>query len=213
MTDHIADYLRQHPEFFNQHAELLAELRIPHPHGTHAVSITERQVMALRDKVRLLENKLAELIQFGEENDGISEKMHRLALGLVAAPDLVTMLGVLNTHLQDGFGVPHHAVRLWDAHAAEVLPALAPVSEGLRAQVDTQRRPLCGSLPYAEAAAWFGEIAPHLRSFATIPLRDARTQGLLILASEEPRRFYPEMGTLYLERLGQLIGAAVARMA
>ena len=212
MTDQIADYLRQHPEFFNQHAELLAELRIPHPHGTHAVSITERQVMALRDKARLLENKLAELIQFGEENDGISEKMHRLSLSLIAAPDLVTLLGALNSHLQDGFGVPHSAVRLWDAHVTEDLPVLAPVSEGLRAQVDTQRRPVCGVLPYAEAASWFGEIAPHLRSFATIPLREERTHGLLILASEEPRRFYPEMGTLYLERLGQLIGAAVARM-
>ena len=212
MTDQIADYLRQHPEFFNQHAELLAELRIPHPHGTHAVSITERQVMALRDKARLLENKLAELIQFGEENDGISEKMHRLSLSLIAAPDLVTLLGALNSHLQDGFGVPHSAVRLWDTHATENLPVLAPVSDGLRAQVDTQRRPVCGPLPYAEAASWFGEIAPHLRSFATIPLREERTHGLLILASEEPRRFYPEMGTLYLERLGQLIGAAVARM-
>ena len=213
MTEQIADYLRQHPEFFNQHAELLAELRIPHPHGTHAVSITERQVMALRDKARLLENKLAELIQFGEENDGISEKMHRLAMALMAAPDLVTLLGALNTHLQDGFGVPHSVVRLWDTQPAADLPACIPVSEGLRAQVDTQRRPVCGALPYAEAAAWFGEIAPHLRSFATIPLRDGGTHGLLVLASEEPRRFYPEMGTLYLERLGQLIGAAAARMA
>jgi uncharacterized protein YigA (DUF484 family) len=35
---------------------------------------------------------------------------------------------------------------------------------------------------------------------------------LLVLASEETRRFYPEMGTLYLERLGQLIGAALVRM-
>lgn len=213
MTDEIADYLRQHPEFFNQHAELLAELRVPHPHGTHAVSITERQVMALRDKARLLENKLAELIQFGEENDGISEKMHRLSLSLMAAPDLATLLGALNTHLLDGFGVPHSALRLWDVHSAEELAALATVSEGLRAQVDTQRRPVCGPLPYAEAAAWFGESASHLRSFATIPLRASRTLGLLILASEEPRRFYPEMGILYLERLGQLIGAAVARMA
>ena len=213
MTDEIADYLRQHPEFFNQHAELLADLRIPHPHGTHAVSITERQVMALRDKVRLLENKLAELIQFGEENDGISEKMHRLALSLIAAPDVATLLGALGTHLQDGFGVPHSAVRLWGVGDGSDLPAFASTSDGLRAQVDTQRRPVCGALPYAEAAAWFGEIATHLRSFATIPLRDGHTHGLLILASEEPRRFYPEMGTLYLERLGQLTGAALTRMA
>ena len=36
--------------------------------------------------------------------------------------------------------------------------------------------------------------------------------GLLVLASEEAKRFYAGMGTLYLERLGQLIGAALVRM-
>jgi len=33
----------------------------------------------------MLENKLAELIQFGEENDGISDKLHALTLALLEA--------------------------------------------------------------------------------------------------------------------------------
>jgi len=31
------------------------------------------------------------------------------------------------------------------------------------------------------------------------------------LASEDPRRFYPEMGTLYLARIGELLSHALAR--
>lgn len=208
----IADYLRSHPDFFNQHAELLADLHIPHPHGTHSVSITERQILSLRDKVRLLEGKLADLIQFGEENDAISEKLHKLTVDLTGAANIYTMLTALESHLQEGFAVPHSAVRIWSLPADGNLTALEPVPDTLRTQVDTDRHPACGLLRYEEALNWFGELASHLRSFATIPLRNDRSCGLLVLASEDPKRFYPEMGVLYLERLGQLLGAAISRM-
>jgi uncharacterized protein YigA (DUF484 family) len=107
----IAEFLTRHPNFFNDVPTLLADLHIPHPHGTHAVSMSERQLIAMRDKVRMLENKLAELIQFGEENDGISDKLHALTLALLTAPcqDIVAALAI---HLREGFAVPHHA--LWD---------------------------------------------------------------------------------------------------
>ena len=59
----------------------------------------------------------------------------------------------------------------------------------------------------------FGEAGAHLRSFSVIPLRDTETFGLLALASEDAQRFYPEVGTLYLTRLGELVGAAIKRYA
>jgi uncharacterized protein YigA (DUF484 family) len=72
--------------------------------------------------------------------------------------------------------------------------------------------PVCGALAVPEAREWFGEIAPHLRSFATIPLNYQGSLGLLVLASEEPNRFYASMGTLYLTRLGQVLAASLRRM-
>jgi uncharacterized protein YigA (DUF484 family) len=50
-----------------------------------------------------------------------------------------------------------------------------------------------------------------LRSFAYIPLRSEQKFGLLALASEDPQRFYPEMGTLYLRRLGEIAAAGLMR--
>lgn len=202
----IAAYLSAHPDFFNQFPELLTTLSITHPHGTHAISITERQVLSMRDKVHLLESRLAELIRFGEENDSISEKMHKLALDIISARDIDALLAVLNLHLREGFAVPHHAIRIWN------IPE-QPVSDGLKNEVDSQMHPSCGALRNEEAIAWFGGAAQHLKSFAAIPLRGEHTVGLLVLGSEDPQRFYPEMGTLYLDRLGQMIGAALTRMA
>jgi len=83
-ADEIARYLQDHPKFFEEYADLLAQLYIPHPHGGRAISITERQILTLREKAKQLESKLGELIRFGEENDVIGEKVHRLAVGLAA---------------------------------------------------------------------------------------------------------------------------------
>jgi uncharacterized protein len=213
--EHIADFLTRHPNFFNDFPTLLADLHIPHPHGTHAVSMSERQLIAMRDKVRMLENKLAELIQFGEENDGISDKLHALTLALLAARTPQDIVAALALHLREGFAVPHHAMRAWNL-PADNLSALADlVSQAARDNVAAMTQPVCGALAINDASDWFGEVSPHLQAFACIPLRPAVAAapiGLLVLASEEPKRFYPGMGTLYLERLGQLVGAALLRM-
>jgi hypothetical protein len=177
--------------------------------------MSERQLIAMRDKLRMLENKLAELIQFGEENDAISDKLHALTLALLAARTPQDLAAALALHLREGFAVPHHALRAWNL-AANSVPGLSdPVTQTARDSVAAMAQPACGALAVKDASGWFGEVSPHLRAFACIPLRPAAAAapvGLLVLASEEAKRFYPSMGTLYLERLGQLVGAALARM-
>ena len=211
----IAEFLTRHPNFFNDFPTLLADLHIPHPHGTHAVSMSERQLIAMRDKVQMLENKLAELIQFGEENDGISEKLHALTMALLTARTPQEVVAVLALHLREGFAVPHHALRVWNL-PEDAMPGLTdPVSPEAHGSVIAMAQPVCGALAVDEASDWFGEVSPHLRAFACIPLRLSPASapiGLIVLASEEAKRFYPGMGTLYLERLGQLISAALVRM-
>ena len=65
----VADYLKQHPQFFEEYADVVAQIFVPHPHGGHAIPLAERQILALREKNQQLENKLRELIRFGTEND------------------------------------------------------------------------------------------------------------------------------------------------
>ncbi|MBL8487491.1 MAG: DUF484 family protein [Rhodocyclaceae bacterium] len=207
--DDVARYLQGHPEFFEQYAELLSQLHIPSPHGGRAVSITERQIGTLREKVRELERKLAELIRFGEENDGIGEKVHRLGVALYGARDADQVLRLLQEHLTGDFAVPHAAVRLWGMPGEG--EAFAEVPEEVRDEVAGLDRPWCGPAPGQPAAAWFGEAAGHLRSMALVPLdRNGETLGMLVLASEEGQRFYSGMGTLYLERIGDIAAAALA---
>ena len=49
-AEQVAEYLRQNPGFVENHVDLLMNLQVPHPHGGRAVSIGERQLVAVREK-------------------------------------------------------------------------------------------------------------------------------------------------------------------
>lgn len=213
-SEEIAKYLQDNPQFFEEHADLVARIVIPHPHGGRTISITERQMLSLRDKNKLLEAKMDELLQFGEENDTISEKMHRLAVAMIAASSFQSVLHTLNFHLRDDFSIPHVALRLWDrSDNTDELPEFANVSEELQVFAETLSQPYCGSTSGFETSSWFGDAAEHIRSQALIAMRNGGgTVGMIALGSEEPQRFYVGMGTLYLERLGEMASAALVRV-
>ncbi|HET7200324.1 MAG TPA: DUF484 family protein [Burkholderiales bacterium] len=210
-ADDVARYLRENPAFFETYADMLAEISVPHPHGGRAIPLSDRQMLTLREKSRALESRLTELLQIGEENDAIGEKMHRLSLALLAAPDLQSLLTVLHLHLHEDFAVPHSALRIWGAERPDDSAEFGPVSEQLKRYAASLQQPFCGPSGDAETAAWFGESASHVRSVAHMALRDRECFGMLALGSEDVLRFYPEMGTLYLKRMGDLAGAALLR--
>jgi uncharacterized protein len=215
-ADDVARYLRENPTFFETHADMLAEISIPHPHGGRAIPLSDRQMLSLREKSRALETRLAELLQIGEENDAIGEKMHRLSLALLAAPDWQSLTTVLYLHLREDFAVPHAALRIWGEErgtpeGADDSPEFHAVGEQVRRYAESLPQPFCGPSGSAEIAAWFGESASHVRSMAHMALRDKQCFGMLVLGSEDVLRFYPEMGTLYLKRMGDLASAALLR--
>lgn len=212
-AEDVAHYLQGNPRFFEDYAELMAHIVIPHPHSGRAISITERQMLSLRDRNRELEGKLAELIEFGEENDAISERMHRLSVGLAAAATFPSVLHALHYHLSEDFMVPQVFVRLWDRpQGLGDLPEFIEFGEELQVFAETLQQPYCGSTSGFETSGWFGPEAARIRSQALIALRDGGgTIGMLALGAEDGQRFYAEMGTLYLERLGELASAALVR--
>ncbi len=208
-ANEIAGYLKNHPEFFERHADLLTQIHIPDPHGGRAISITQRQLGALRDRNRQLEAKLAELIRFGEENTLISEKLHYMTVALVAASNFTSVVHELSEHLSDVFAVPHVALRLWGVAALEGLAEFSPADEETKTFTANLKEPYCGPSAGLEALAWLGS---GVRSLALVPLKRGQdTIGLLTLGSGEAHRFYPDMGTMFLTHIGEIASAALLR--
>lgn len=197
----IAQYLQDNPQFFEEHVETLVQINLPHPHGGRTISLSERQLLALREKNKELEKRLHEMIAFAHENDALQHKVHEFVMALFAARDLDTLQEMIPHLLRDIFAVPHISLHLWQG---------TPPSAEVLAFADAQAQPVCLHHAAHDTAAWFGEQAAQLHSYAYLPLHaGSETIGLLVLASEDTQRFYPGMGTVFLQRIAEAVGGAL----
>lgn len=208
-ADELARFLRDNPQFFDQHPDLLEKIHVPHPYGGRAIPLAERQTVALREKAKQLEGKLAELMKFGEDNDAISEKVHRLSVALAGARDFPALTSSLYFHLKEDFAVPHVVLRVWGKSVPADFSESQEVDAKQREQASLMGAPQCGPAQGNVFTTWFKDTAEHIRSIALVPLGQTSVFGLLALGSEDAQRFYPDMGTLYLRRIGELCAAGV----
>jgi hypothetical protein len=215
IAEDVAEYLKNHPEFFERYAEMISQINIPHPHGGRTIPISERQILSLREKSKQLENKLREMIQYGEENDAIGERMHRLAVALLGAGDLAAAARGAEFSLREDFAVPGVAIRVWRQPREAVTDAasgiFAPLPREVQGFAEKLESPRCTAQTLIDTTALFGDAAPAAKSYAYVALRDSAPFGLLAMASDDPQRFYPDMGTMFLSRLGELLSTAFSR--
>jgi hypothetical protein len=208
----IADYLADNPQFFEEHSELLAKIKLTSPLAGRTVSLQERQMEVLREKIKVMEMRLSELLRIGEENDAITHKFHHWTRALLLARNDVDLPHTLVSGLETIYAPLHATLRIWDvaeeyAHtwfAADVSDDAKLFCAGLTA-------PYCGPNQEFEAASWL-EGAESIKSIAMIPLRANgahETFGLLVLGSPDEHRFTPDMATDFLTKIGDTAGAAL----
>lgn len=207
-------YLENNPYFFEQHPALLADLYLPSPHGSGTISLAERQQLAQRDKINALESKFAELVEIGNENEAISNKVHALTLGLLASQQLEILVQLLQHYLQMELNVPNAVLKIW-TNARDNNDAENPIfaldtlqNSALLDWIQNLEAPYCGIAPESTIKTW---LNADDQSYAVIPLHSNKIFGALILASDDARRFYPEMGTMFLKRIGELVSASFLR--
>ncbi len=217
----IASYLARTPGFFERHAELLASVRLTSPYGQRAVTLSERQMEMLRERIRGLELKIVEMIRAGQENMTLVERLHRLTRTLMRTTDAALLPAALVATLRHEFLIPQAALRLWSlAPGHEGQEFARPVSDDVMTFAGSLTMPYCGVNAGFEAVAWLDDAAT-VASVAMIPLRqgsgmgagmDGGAFGLLVLGSPDPTRYAAEMGTEFLVRVGELAAAALGRL-
>lgn len=213
--DDIAQFLIHTPGFFERHAEVLAAVQLTSPHGGRAVSLQERQAEMLREKIKVLELRLMELMRHGTENMLLGDKLQRWARELLLAARGADLPAVLLRELQAQFDVPQAALKLWDVDAAYAgHDFVQGVSEDVQSLASSLAVPYCGVNSGFEAVAWLDE-PEQAASLVLLPLRpepEAPAFGLLVLASPDGARYQAGMATDFLERIAQLASAALSRL-
>src|SRR5580692_2226138 len=79
----VAQYLHRNADFFEQHPQLLARMRLQHPRNGSTISLIERQVDVLREKIQTQEGKLSEFVRVARANNVLAEKFHRFTRRLL----------------------------------------------------------------------------------------------------------------------------------
>jgi uncharacterized protein len=211
----IANYLANTPGFFERHAELLASVELANPHGQRAVSLQQRQMEMLRERIRGLERRIMDMIRHGQENAALADRLHLWTRALMMVEEPADLPDVLVLDLQEQFLIPQAALRLWDvATVFADAPFAAEVGEEVRNFTAGLMQPYCGANAAFEAVQWL-EAPQSVSSVALIPIRGSAASpafGLLVLGSPDPTRYSADMGTDFLVRVGELASAALTRL-
>lgn len=211
----VAAYLREHPEFFEAHLDLLEILSVPHESGA-AISLVARQLDLLRDRHQRMTRQLEDLVQIARDNDALHQRVHQLTLTLLDARSLGDVLGSLDWGLHQFFQADFVAVRILD-------PMLESPVQGLFVEPQHPQRgwcdrlvaretPLCGPLEPDPLAFLFGENAGEVASLIVIRLHHAGLKGLFAIGSRDSERFRRDMGFEFLRQLGEILAARLATL-
>jgi uncharacterized protein YigA (DUF484 family) len=210
----VAQYLADHPHFFEEHANLLGDVRLSSPLMGRAVSLQERQMEVMRERYKALELRLAELNRNAQENQAIANRFHGWNQSLLRERDVAAMPRAVTEGLKTAFNVPAATLRLFGVapeHAGAWFAA--GVSDDARLFANGLLAPYCGSNNDFEAVRWLDD-AGAMQSAVIVALRHPGTQdaafGLLVMGSPDPERFTSLMATDFLVHIGETASVALA---
>lgn len=208
----VSKYLRQNPDFLEKQPALLKHLELSHASGP-AVSLIERQVQYLRQQNEALEQQHNQLIQVASDNEKLMYRLHQLTLELMSMGDLPSFFDRLSKALLSEFKADILNITLFNLkveagpktplhHVHRDDPELQQFQENLE-----KGHSVCGRLNRNKRDHLFGSRAQWVQSMVLVPMGE---DGMLAIGSSDPARFYPGMGTLFLDLLADVV---IARLA
>jgi uncharacterized protein len=213
--DSVARYLRNHPDFFERYPGLVSEFTLPHESGA-AVSLVERQVSLLRERNIDLRKRLGLLVRAAEDNDRLFAKVRALTLALLDAGSLEDLDDALRGGLNEDFAADY-AICYYPG------PSVGASTTLLRALDSGSPAPLsrlvqatgvsCGMLRGDEMAQLFDLGQSADGSAVLVALRSAGAPGLLAIGNRDPKHFTPDMGTLFVRYVAEVLSRMLQQLA
>lgn len=213
---HIIEYLRSHDDFLDRHPDLLINMQVAHESGS-GVSLIERQVDALRDNNKVLREKLRALIETAKQNESLNQQLYEVLLAAIVQDDLGTALDVLPGTIEQQFDLPLAVIRIpVNDDELRVRKECTDVADAdyqqLRARIAHGKSVCDDRLPNQVLRYLFADQAEGVGSCALVPLGIGDPMGVLALASPDESRFRADLGTLFLDRLGAVVGVVLTRL-
>lgn len=212
----IAQFLKAHPDFFMEHAAIFSKLRIPHPQQANTISLAERQILTLREQVEGLRWQLSGLMDNATSNQRISKLLIDWCASLLTENNPQHLPGRITQGLALLFELPDITLRVWQRSDIDTsCPAYQPLDDALKQKLSDMTSPWCGAAKNVFDKKILLWLPGTPASLALIPLTlgtPPKSIGMLVLASPDPTRFTPDMGTEFLKTIATLASAALSRL-
>lgn len=204
----VIDFLREKRDFFQRNDDLLADLKIPHPTGGQAISLLERQAEVLRDRSSEMKRRLQHLAQNARTNELLLERIQALILRLISCSDFNDAVQQLDLALRDEFHADFVTLKFLPEHDDSNVTLIDEQDLSLFEKFLNKKQPVCGYLSPEQRTILFGEHGDEVASAVLIPLCESQCDaclGMLAIGSVDPKRFHPEMGTIFVQHLGAIV--------
>ncbi len=176
-----------------------------------------------------LRDKLSHIMEIGRENEDRQHHYDKLEEAIFAADNLSQLITSLQHELIEQFTIPLVTVALLDSvleriadpplaateTTADLLP-LTSIPKGIYQNFFPQHQPLISSGLLPELAELFRASKKsklEIGSSASIPLKAGnRLMGILMLASNDEKKFHPSFATDFIERLSSRLAIAIENL-
>ncbi len=199
----VADYISQHPDFFQRHTDLIGGLRL-HDEQRGVVSLVERQQQLLREKVQNLEEEITHLMVTAQQNERLFflySDMYMRMIDCQSAAEIIDCIHQACTQL-----LSLSDCKLWlKNHALDHQNVSKNDCLGVMQNRLTKEDYYFGRIVQNEQELIFSESCSG--SVVLIKLvNNEEDLGFIAISSKDAEHFDPTMDTLLLEQFRKLVG-------
>ncbi|MDM8559891.1 DUF484 family protein [Candidatus Parabeggiatoa sp. HSG14] len=216
----VVEYLKQHPDFFIHHEDLLTKMEITHA-SDMAISLVEQKRVVLDQENRRLQEKnqqlqrnLDDLIAIAQQNEELNQRIRHLVVALTEVDNMDEFFHILYSTLCNEFNTDAVVVRYFEVSTfaeerQEFVEYDAQIFTLFENVLENQL-PICGQLSTAQIEYLFPNS--KIASAVLIPLGTPKQpRGLLAMGSHDASRFHVNMSTDLLQYLAELLSNLLKR--
>lgn len=199
----VAEYLNSHPDFFDRHPHVLANLHI-NQGQQGAVSLVQRQQAIQRERIQQLEEEITQLMSLARGNEQLFHQFSNLFLTLMRCKDEIDLKATLREHIKTQFKLLDVFMR--SSREINALPELTAKSLKNTLNHRVGKQPYYfGRLNKDEAQQLFPDL--QVGSVALMHIADEKgnTLGYLAFGAQDEHHYAPNMDTIFLDSLKEII--------
>ena len=213
-TEEIFEFLKANPDFFKENADILANLNFIHETNGAAVSLIQRQVELLRNHLSQNREKLSELARNAKHNESLLTRFQELCVALATAKDQNHTLNILQRTVCLDFGLNLLEVLVventWENPSEQIVELSKEDYRAFSSSIYNLPVYL-GKAPDKLRESVLAEKNELARSIALIKINYAKNEGYILIGSKDEHHFQNDMGTEFVNFIGEYVNAVLSR--